>query len=328
MSYKIVTYQKEDVIPDLPGEEFFHSSAFFSLCKASRFLSPFLMSVEDEQGNIVGKLVFVLIRNYRLYPRSLFSVCQVLTTPEFFVKENQNEILDSMLSYLLEKFEKRCFYFEFRAIWRTPMFGYREFRKYGFFPIDKIYIQNNFKKYRDVFMQTSAPKRRQAQRGLSMGTYVSEATSLQEVEEWFDMAHRVYSPRLMKHLPPLSFFQMFYEKVVLAGKGVFFLARYKEKIIGGMICVFSGDMMYEWYVGSANKMYLHQYPGVLLTLHALDYCQQNGYTFFNFKDAISPFHPSSIRDFKIQFGGKQRNSKRWYRIRWKWLNKLLTKLYL
>lgn len=327
MAYEMIIYQKGESVPDLPGEDFFHSGVFFHLCESSRYLSPY-MFVMMEEGHPVGKFVAVLIRNSRLYPRSLFTACQILSLPEFFVKEEQPALLDYMLDYVCRYFSNKCFYFEFRAIWRTPMFGYKEFRKHKFFPIDKIFIQNNFRKPRDIFMQTSAPKRRQAQKGLAMGTKVSEVQSLDEIDEWFEVAHQIYSPRLMKHLPPRLFFRRFYEEVVGSGKGVMFVARYKEKIIGGMICVFSGNMMYEWYVGSASKMYIYQYPGVLLTLHALDYCQRNGYLFFNFKDAISPFHPSSIRDFKIQFGGKERNSKRWYRMRWNWLNNLLTKIYL
>jgi len=95
-----------------------------------------------------------------------------------------------------------------------------------------------------------------------------------------------------------------------------------------MICVFSGDTMYEWYVGCANKLFLRQYPGVCLTVHALEYCQTQGFPFFNFKDMTTPFHRSGVRDFKIQFGGKQRNAKQWRRYKWNWLNKLFTKLYV
>ena len=79
---------------------------------------------------------------------------------------------------------------------------------------------------------------------------------------------------------------------------------------------------------SANKLFHKQYPGVCLTVHALEYCQKHGYQFFNFKDITTPFHHSGVRDFKIQFGGKQRNAKQWRRYKWSWLNKFWTKLYV
>ena len=103
-----------------------------------------------------------------------------------------------------------------------------------------------------------------------------------------------------------SLFYSIYEKVVRERRGTIFMARYKDRIIGSMICLFSGDTMWEWYVISANKLFHKQYPGVCLTVHALEYCQKHGYLFFNFKDITTPFHRSGVRDFKIQFGGKQR----------------------
>jgi len=202
------------------------------------------------------------------------------------------------------------------------------YRENGFFPIDKIYVQNNFRKSRNVLKQLSSSKQRQANRGFRSGTVISEVLSAEEVEEWCLTVHKNLSARLLSIFPSKSLFYSIYEKMVREQRGTIFLARYKGRIIGSMICVFSGDTMWEWYVVSANKLFHKQYPGVCLAVHALEYCQKHGYLYFNFKDITTPFHHSGVRDFQIQFGGKQRNAKQWRRYKWNWLNKLWSKLYV
>jgi len=329
ISTKIVIeiFNKGDVLPELPGTDFFQSNTFFYLCESSKSLTPMLF-VCSSDGEVKGKLLVLMIRSRVLFPRSWFTVCQVIGQPELFIDDLSNDVMNELLHSLTKEVCHKCFFIEIKKVWRNPLSGYKAYRENGFFPLDKIYIQNNFKKPRSVLKQLSASKQRQANRGFRSGTVISEALSPEEVDEWYLTAHKIYSPRLLRHFPQKSFFHTFFEQVVGKQKGTIFLARYKGKIIGSMICVFSGDTMYEWYVGCANKLFLRQYPGVCLTVHALEYCQTQGFPFFNFKDMTTPFHRSGVRDFKIQFGGKQRNAKQWRRYKWNWLNKLFTKLYV
>ena len=41
-----------------------------------------------------------------------------------------------------------------------------------------------------------------------------------------------------------------------------------------------------------------------------------------------PFKKYGFRDFILRFGGKQMSSRRWFHVRWNWLNRLLTKIYV
>ena len=47
-----------------------------------------------------------------------------------------------------------------------------------------------------------------------------------------------------------------------------------------------------------------------------------------FMDVGLPFRKHGYRDFVLRFGGKQSSTRRWFRVNWNWLNKLLVKFYV
>ena len=77
-----------------------------------------------------------------------------------------------------------------------------------------------------------------------------------------------------------------------------------------------------------RKSYAWLYPGVLAVWNAMLYAREQGYAHFEFIDAGLPFRRYGFRDFILRFGGKQLRSRRWFRVRWEWLNRLLIKIYV
>ncbi len=100
------------------------------------------------------------------------------------------------------------------------------------------------------------------------------------------------------------------------------MVKYKDKIIGGSVCVFSNGNAYLWFSGGMRKTYAFLYPGVLAVWAALTYAREEGYEHFEFMDAGLPFKKHGYREFILRFGGKQSSTRRWFRFRWKWLNNL------
>ena len=76
-----------------------------------------------------------------------------------------------------------------------------------------------------------------------------------------------------------------------------------------------------------RKTYALQYPGVLAVWKALDDARQQGYRHLEFLDVGLPFRHHGYREFVLRFGGKQISTRRWFRFRWKWLNRVLTWIY-
>ncbi len=107
-----------------------------------------------------------------------------------------------------------------------------------------------------------------------------------------------------------------------------FLVKYKGKIIGGSICLFSKESAYLWFSGGMRKTYAFLYPGILSVWAPITYAYEKGYAHLEFMDAGLPFKKHGYRDFILRFGGKQSSTRRWFRFSWKWLNKLLCKFYI
>ena len=76
-----------------------------------------------------------------------------------------------------------------------------------------------------------------------------------------------------------------------------------------------------------RKTYAWLYPGVMAVWAAISHAYEKGYQHFEFADAGLPFKKVGYRNFILNFGGKQVSTRRWFRFRWNWLNKLLTLLY-
>ena len=76
-----------------------------------------------------------------------------------------------------------------------------------------------------------------------------------------------------------------------------------------------------------RKTYALQYPGILAVWKALDDAKQRGYRHLEFMDVGLPFRKHGYREFVLRFGGKQSSTRRWFRFRWNWLNRVLIKMY-
>ena len=77
-----------------------------------------------------------------------------------------------------------------------------------------------------------------------------------------------------------------------------------------------------------RKSYPLLYPGVLAVWNAMVYSREKGYSHFEFIDAGLPFKKYGYRDFILRFGGKQLSTRRWYRLKWGWLNRIMEKIYI
>mgnify|MGYP000516904195 FL=1 len=142
------------------------------------------------------------------------------------------------------------------------------------------------------------------------------------------MLRHLYSSRIRKHFPNIIFFQHMDTRLIHSRQAKIFIVRYKDKIIGGSACIYSGNDAYLWFSGGMRKTYALQYPGILAVWKALQDAHQNGFRHMEFMDAGLPFKKHGYRDFVLRFGGKQSSTRRWFRFRWQWLNDLLIKIYV
>jgi hypothetical protein len=326
MSLKLTTYSQSRDIPPLPGTDTFHSTELFRIYEATSGYTPLLL-VASEAEKPVGKLLAVIQRHIRLYPPMLIKRCEVFGTGEYAdCVEDKEAIFEELLQHLTERVLREAFVVEFRNL-PNALFGYKAFRRNRYFAVNWLRVYNSLHSRNSVEERFSPSRNRQIRKGVKNGAEVHEARSSEEVLAFAHILYKVYSTKIRRYFPDKAFFISLTEQMMGNGQARIFVVTYKERIIGGSACIYSGDTAYLWFSGGMRKTYLLQYPGVLAVWGALRNAKQQGFKHLEFMDVGLPFRRHGYRDFVLRFGGKQLSTRRWFRFRWEWLNRLMNLLY-
>ena len=327
MALKLTTYYKGSDIPDLPGNNFFHSKELFLLYEATPSYTPIYIVATEEQKTL-AKILVVIRKNTSLIPFSILNRCDVYGTGEYLDDTIDKETLfGEMLSHYTKEIFREASIIEFRNL-NNSLFGYKHFRGNHYFPVNWLRVHNSLHSVKSVDERFTASRIRQIKKGLKNGAEVYEAQNKAEIQAFTKVMRRIYSARIRRYFPGFEFFEHIDSTLLSAKIGKIFVVRYKEKIIGGSVLIFSEDTAYLWFSGGMRKTYASLYPGVLSVWAAMQYAHENKYRHLEFMDVGLPFRKHGYRDLVLQFGGKQSSSRRWFRVRWKWLNKVLCKIYV
>lgn len=325
MPLKLTTYYGGNPVPELPGTNTFHSTELFHIYEATPGYTPVLI-VASIEGKVVAKLLAAIRRSVRLFPPGIIKRCEVYGTGEYFDDSADREaIFGEMLQRLTDEALRNAFLIEFRNL-ENAMFGYKSFRESRYFAVNWMRVYNSLHSVEDVKERFSPSRIRQVKKGLKNGAQVREARSKEETFAFAHMLRNVYSSKIRRHFPSIQFFRHL-EKQTRPGQSRLFIVTYKEKIIGGSACIYSGETAYLWFSGGMRKTYALQYPGILAVWKAMDDAKRRGYQHIEFMDVGLPFRKHGYRDFVLRFGGKQSSTRRWFRFRWEWLNRVLIKIY-
>ena len=147
----------------------------------------------------------------------------------------------------------------------------------------------------------SERRQRELKRAVKNGAKIVEASSEQEIRDWYQILSQIYRQKVRTPLWSKAFFLHFYR----SGVGKYLLVKYQDKVIGGMMCpILNGRAIYEWYVCGLDEDYREQYPSVVATHAAIEYAKQNDIPLFDFMGAGEPDIPYGVRDFKMEFDGE------------------------
>ena len=142
---------------------------------------------------------------------------------------------------------------------------------------------------------------RQVKKALKNGAEIVEASSEQEIRDWYEILYKLYREKVRTPLFSEEFFLQFYRERV----GKYLLVKHQGKVIGGMMCpILDGKAIYEWFVCGLDEEYREQYPSVMATYAAIEYAKTNALPLFDFMGAGKPDIPYGVRDFKMEFGGE------------------------
>jgi len=328
MSLRIDIYNKGEEIPDVVERNIFHSKELFLIFEKTSGFKPFMFAVYDGERCLVRLLTYVQ-RDRSVFSHSFVKRCVVYGCGDFapdLLPEEKDKAFEFLLNEFTQQMMKKAFVMEFRNL-DNALFGYKAFHDNHFIPINWLRVRNSLHGNKNVDQRFSTSRLRQIRKGIKNGAVVEIAHKTDDVKAFAQMLKRVYSSHIRKYFPDKDFFHHLFDVWHNDGKTKIIIVRYKQKIIGGAVCLYSGENAYLWFSGGMRKTYPSQYPGVLSIWKALEDAQENGYQHFEFMDVGLPFRRHGFRDFVLRFGGKQSSTRRWFRFRWKWLNRFLDLLY-
>lgn len=336
MPLKLTTYYRGKDIPDLPGTNTFHSKELFQIYEATPGYLPLLI-VATEDGKPVARLLAAIHKAKKWLPAALTKQCVVYGSGEFLEplyagnkknnKEKEEEVFGEMLEHLTQEASRTCILIEFRNL-DNSMFGYRFFRNNDFFPVNWLRVRNSLHSTYKPEERFSPSRIRQIKKAIKNGAKAEEAHTVEEIQEFSKMLHKVYSSRIRRYFPANDFFRHMNNVLIKGKQAKIFIVRYKEKIIGGSVCIYSGENAFLWFSGGMRKTYAAQSPGVMAVWKTLKDAHERGFKHLEFMDVGLPFRKHGYREFVLRFGGKQSSTRRWFRVSWPWLNNLLVKFYI
>ena len=272
-----------------------------------------LAAVEDDL--YVGILVAVLQKEFH-WPMGYFSARTVVWGGPLVDTAVSDPTLVShtLIQELVKSCKNRSVYIEFRNLFNiTSIAGI--FDSLGFQYKEAINFHVRTSTYLEAKPSISSSKLRQVRKSMAAGAEIIVAKNKSEVLEFYAILENLYSNRVKKPLPHISFFTGFLTSSMNSGCGIFLLIRYKGRIVGGIMCpVFNNKVMYEWYIGGLDQEYREIHPSVLATYAAINYAGTNNYTYFDFMGAGRPDVDYGVREFKSKFGGDQVNYGRFIKI--------------
>ncbi len=323
---RLMTYRKGSILPPLPDCSLSHSVRLFRVYEQTPGYDPILI-VAFIKDRPIAKLLAVIRRSVRWFPPSIIKRCEVYGTGEYFDESyNKEDLFGQLLQHLTQEVLQNCFLIEFRNL-PAPLFGYKYFRQNQYFPINWLRVYNSLHSLPPQERLT-ASRKRQINKAQKNGVYTEIARTEEELSIFLKLLRRCYSSKIRKHLPDPQLFRLLVQSSPNEEEmAKVFLVKYKGKIIGASFCMFSYNQVFLSFSGGLRKTYAWLSPGSIAVWAAIDYAYQKGYRHLEFTDAGLPFKKTGYRNFILSFGGKQTSTRRWFKFRYNWLNKLASYFY-
>lgn len=279
----------------------FHRSKMIDFFQSVPNCFPKMISVLDKSGKIKGFVVAIIQREKGFIKKRLSTRAIVFSGPVLdTLDQNIHKYLKEILKTINGIIKKEAIYIEFRNFndyskYRNIFeeYGYTYHRHYNFYIdcTDKEQMMGN--------MSTS--RKRNIKQSLKEGAKIITPESEKDITDFYNILKRLYKEKVKKPLPPKEFFINFYRQK--AGK--YFLIKYRNEIIGGIMCPILKDrVIYELYLAGDDKKYKKIYPSVLATYAAMQYAHDQGIPRFDLMGAGRPHEEYGVRQFKERFGGK------------------------
>ena len=281
--------QWEALVKTSPTASWFQTpEAFDFYCSLPAMMKPFVVGVMRDQalkGVVVG---YVTTDSNRI--KQFFTRRAIIYGGPLFAEDISDEEVTVLLAEVKRQLQSQAIYVETRnfvslARWNAC------FEAVGFAHVPHYDMYIDCSHHEKMIALIHDTKRRQIRKAEKDGVTIVEATTAQEVHDYYVLLRQLYRHKVRRPLFAEDFFQRF----VADKRGVLLLAKLNETVIGGILCpVLEGKVIYEWYVvGPA-----------MVTWAAMDYANKHHIPMFDLMGAGKPSEPYGVRAFKQQFGAR------------------------
>ncbi|CAN5571241.1 GNAT family N-acetyltransferase [soil metagenome] len=310
---KISRSEWDDFVWNHPQGNYFQSAVAFDLFKSiPAYLPMVFAAVDTEDQKIKGILLAVVQKEGKGVVGKFTARAIVWGGP--LVKNEDPSIAEMILSAYDQTASEHAIYSQFRNL-SDLTFAKKAFTNNGFEFLEHLNFLVPTSTIDSVQKLVSKSKIRQIKKGLSSGASIVEATTLEEVKEFYVLLKILYRTKVKKPLPDWIFFEDFFRVSCKNGLGTYLLIKENDKVIGGIMCpITPGKAIYEWYIAGDDLHSKHLYPSILATWAAIEYGCTHQLDHFDFLGAGKPDQDYGVREFKAKFGGTEMNFGRFEKV--------------
>ena len=299
LTYATIDSAQWDVLySHAPTSTFFQSKACYDAYTHLSFLKPFVFAVVEKK-QLVGLACGYLIADGGKV-KSYFSR-RAIVPGGLLLDENISEKAISVLLKALQQelCNKGAIYIELRNY-----IDYSQFRvsiaQSGFDYQQHLNIHVSTPDVASAFSKLNDTKQRQVKQTLKAGASCELSGNKEDLTAFYLLLFNLYRRKVKKPLFPYEFF----DKMQDQSFSRFFVVKKADKVIGGIFCVQSDKVLYEWFICGENNKSEKIYPSVLATWKAIEYAADSGFEYFDFMGAGKRNEPYGVREFKSKFGGE------------------------
>ncbi len=325
----VTIYRRSEDLPTMEYKSFFHGKSLFALYEQTPRHVPYMAVATDADGKVLCNMLAVVRHRFSVFPPYIYRHCRIHGEGDYHHNDKRTEeagypkgeLFGLVLSRLTKELQGKVLYFEFSHI-STKMFGYKQFRTAGYFPVHWMSIHNS--------LHSKAPEERLGRKtkryiedGYKKGVETKEVEGDEEFAAFSELMHRHNILKPKRYIPGDIFFRGLKD----SGSGKLFITKYKGMTIGCCACVYSDGNAYLWYAAFRRKSFIRLHPDTMTIWHAIRHAYNNGYGHIFFMDVGLPFSKNPFREFILRFGGKPASTFRWFRISVRWLNAMACWMY-
>lgn len=290
----------KDFVFNHPHGNIFQTPEMYEVYNRTKNNKPILVSVYDENENITGIILAVIIKESSGLIGYFSSRSIIIGGP--LIKDNNPQILDEILKKYNQIAKSQVVFSQFRNLWDFSSLN-EIFNKNKYQYQDHLDVLNSLNITKEeLWNKIARDKKKCINRASNELVFKDISIDKKNIYNSYNLIKSVYS-RIKLPIPDISLFINTFDQFAHSGNLKTFAVYLSEELVGVRMVLCYKELVYDWYAG-ADEKYLSYRPNDILPYEIMKWGMNNGYEVFDFGGAGKPNIPYGVRDFKLKFGGE------------------------